>query len=294
MNITEDILDILLLDRTSEKNIIWATDNEFVSKTDYITKDNYHLIKSRIEKSKDEKKNRSKNKAEVFTPSWICNKQNNLIDNEWFGYSGAFNVEQYKTWLSTKKVNFKNKNWKDYVKSMRLEITCGEAPYLVSRYDATNGNQIELFSRIGLFDRKMRVICENANNDEEWLEQSLIALKSTYGYEFQGDNLFLARRNIFLSYIDYYFYRFNEIPKKEILVKIAEIISWNIWQMDGLKMVIPFSCHNDKIVGIFETKEEKCLGCQKNDMYKHNGIYSMIMNWETNTSGKFISLLREK
>ena len=28
-------------------------------------------------------------KAEVFTPSWVCNCQNNLVDDAWFGYAGA-------------------------------------------------------------------------------------------------------------------------------------------------------------------------------------------------------------
>ena len=36
---------------------------------------------------------RSREMAEVFTPSWICNKQNNLIDNAWFGRENVFNVE---------------------------------------------------------------------------------------------------------------------------------------------------------------------------------------------------------
>ena len=31
-----------------------------------------------------------------------------------------------------------------------MEITCGEAPYLVSRYDAVTGEVINLKSRIGL------------------------------------------------------------------------------------------------------------------------------------------------
>jgi hypothetical protein len=31
--------------------------------------------------------------AEVFTPSWICNAQNNLIDNTWFGRDNVFNKE---------------------------------------------------------------------------------------------------------------------------------------------------------------------------------------------------------
>lgn len=302
-----NILDILLIDRTAKKNIIFATNiykrNGFNEK-DFIKSEflyhKYSFIKSRLEKNKVEQRKRTKDKAEVFTPSWICNKQNNLIDNEWFGYVGAFNEEhEDNTWTSTKNVTFNDKNWKDYISDTRLEITCGEAPYLVSRYDSVSGEKIELFSRIGLFDRKMRVICENAC-DDEWVEQSLIALKSIYGYEFLGDNLFIARKNLLLSYIDYYIYHFNKMPDNELLINVAEIISWNLWQMDGLKMVIPYSCHNEKPKyfqpSLFgdaeEPKEELCLGCKNNDMHKHNGIYSCVMDWEKNKKIKFITLFR--
>ena len=40
----------------------------------------------------------------------------------------------------------------------RMEITCGEAPYLVSRYDTTTGEPIPIGRRIGLLDRKLCVI----------------------------------------------------------------------------------------------------------------------------------------
>ena len=96
------LLDILLMDRSSKKNLIWATDN-YASKgygyqsNDYITvnaiiKRNGSVIKPRVKKSKKEQLMRVKDKAEVFTPSWICNAQNNLIDNAWFGREGVFNT----------------------------------------------------------------------------------------------------------------------------------------------------------------------------------------------------------
>ena len=44
-------------------------------------------------KSKAEQEHRSRDKAEVFTAAWICNKQNNLVDNAWFGREGVFNTE---------------------------------------------------------------------------------------------------------------------------------------------------------------------------------------------------------
>ena len=60
----------------------------------FLMRNRIHFIKPRVLKSQTEQKKRSKDMAEVFTPSWVCNKQNNLIDDEWFGYSGSFNEEK--------------------------------------------------------------------------------------------------------------------------------------------------------------------------------------------------------
>lgn len=51
---------------------------------------------------------------------------------------------------------------------MRLKITCGGAPYLTSRYDIFTGDYIELSKRIGVLDRKMRVVMENTEAEEAW------------------------------------------------------------------------------------------------------------------------------
>ena len=126
------ILEILLIDRASNKNIIWATSNYsrfgrgFMS-TDhiplkYLINHSRQIVKPRILKSKTEQKKRSKDMAEVFTPAWVCNLQNNMIDNEWFGYKNAFNEEIESGWIDKEKVEFKNKNWKDYIDLERMEI----------------------------------------------------------------------------------------------------------------------------------------------------------------------------
>ena len=60
-----------------------------------------------------------------------------MVDEKWFGYENSFNIEHEKIWIVTPKVKFTSeKTWKDYINDVRLEITCGEAPYLVSRYDS--------------------------------------------------------------------------------------------------------------------------------------------------------------
>ena len=115
-----------------------------------IIKRNGSIIKSRVEKSKKEQSERAKSKAEVFTPSWICNAQNNLIDNAWFERENVFNIEMEKGWVTnSEKIPFPDgKTWQDYVKENRLEIICGEAPYLVSRYDTVTGEEINIKERI--------------------------------------------------------------------------------------------------------------------------------------------------
>lgn len=302
------LLSILLKDNSSGKNLIWATDNYAQKGFGYGKKDhidiyaitgtNGNLIKPRTEKTKQEQLSRVRDKAEVFTPSWICNKQNNLVDNAWFGRENVFNTETEKGWTTNnEKVTFPDgKTWQDYVKAQRLEITCGEAPYLASRYDTVTGKEIPLKERIGLLDRKLRVVSENVDSEPDWIEWAKTAFKSVYGFDWQGDNVLLARENLLRTFIDYYTDKFGLFPIVEYLLDFAEIISWNIWQMDGLKYVVPNSCKSiDEIVyTLFGEEHHKveCLGCKTNDPNKHNGIYCYIMDWSTNKRVKFVSLIK--
>lgn len=241
------VLNLLLKDRTTEKNIIFATDAyDNIEFTTEITKklllsDSFD-IRPRVLKSLEEQAQRTRKKAEVFTPAWICNKMNNHCDTEWFGRENVFNTELEHDWIPTsKKIVFpKEKTWKDYVKSKRLEVTCGEAPYLVSRYDAATGEMIPIEKRVGILDRKLRVINENACTRRTWNQWVYRAFESVYGYEFQGDNLIIARINLLETFCEYTKDRWNEEPTDSELKHIANIVSWNLWQMDGIHGVIPY------------------------------------------------------
>lgn len=291
------IIDVLLLDRTTGRNIIWGTD-------DYLhLGDSYHshypitsslisgfranIIQPRIGKSKEKQGNRTKGKAEVFTPSWLCNEQNNLIDEAWFGRSEVFNKTGIKNWKSTtNKIEFPNndedKTWQKYVDERRLEIACGEAPYLVSRYDSTTGELINLKDRIGLLDRKLRVVCENTYTETEWLKWAERAFQSIYGFELQGDNLFLARENLLYSYIDYMAFQLRRQPTKKELLTIAKIISWNLWQMDALTMTIPYQTVNEQY---------KQMSFFEEEFVSIKVSYCKIKNWRSNEIIDFIQLL---
>lgn len=312
------VLNILLFDRTTRKNILWATDNYVSFGTGFevfseitpnlITGHYATLIQPRIAKSKNAQAGRTRDKAEVFTPSWICNKQNNLIDAQWFGRTGVFNIEKGISWMvSSETISFHGakKDWKKYVDAQRLEVSCGEAPYLVSRYDTVTGEKIPLHQRIGLLDRKMRIVQENTETPEEWLTWAQRAFESVYGFEYQGDNLLLARENLLYSYIEYYKAKFYQMPGIPLLHKIARIISWNIWQMDGLKYVVPGSCKPDEdyqmtLSGIMDLGGDaalvdttsSCPGCATGNIYRHTGNYCRIMDWRSKRSQTFISMVK--
>ncbi len=295
------VLDILLRDHTTRQNIFWATNNyqelgdnyQFSSQitTKSITGANGHVIIPRVKKDKELQLSRVREMAEVFTPSWICNAQNNLIDNAWFGMENVFNTEIQlengtKTWeLTQSKITFpEGKTWKHYVRDTRLEMACGEAPYITSRYDTTTGEFISIENRIGLLDRKLRVINENVNETGEWLEAAQTAYKNIYAFEWQGDSLLLAREAMLITFIENYTLKFGKEPLLKSIQYIAYIISWNVWQMDGLKGVIPNSCvtkniKTENLFGEIETKSIQCEGCDKENIKKHNGIYCLIKDW---------------
>ena len=303
----------LLKDHTTQQNIYWATDSyadlgeEFTfyapitldKITSYIsdegvvaTKEQYdaiikqtpearlcyqEMIRPRAVKSKQEQTQRAKDKAEVFTPAWICNAQNNLIDEAWFGrkerlFNSPDPNDPHKWINNEEKILFpEGKTWQDYVADMRLEITCGEAPYLCNRYDAVTGeyNQ-DVKYRIGMLDRKLRIVSENTKASKEWILWAKVALRSTYGFEWQGDNLLLAREALFFTFEEHYIAQFGEKKfnqnKMRMMPGAAYIISWNVWQMHGLTYGLPgyqpfVEEKSDKYVQLSlfsgDTKEEK-------------------------------------
>lgn len=345
-NLPEAVLSVLLRDHTTGRNLIWATDDYAVRGHGFAPSDEIQLelvidkatpvIRPRVDKAAAEKRKRVEKRAEVFTPSWICNKQNNLVDAAWFnwkkGHSSPFNKELEKFnqesefgWNTTsgrQRIKFpKGKTWLDYVKATRLEVSCGEAPYLTSRYDTVSGKVIPVHERIGLLDRKLRVITENTSpgDVQSWLFHAKLALQSVYGFDWQGDNVLLARENLLASVVEYFnAHFFNEVsssldhfaeilppsfPGLSCLLEFAEIISWNVWQMDGIRGVVPMSCERNlskravrqpMFDGTTETITVQCPGCKKNELHNHSGDYCMVMDWSSSSFPrpvKFVDLM---
>src|SRR5699024_982819 len=93
----------------------------------------------------------------------------------------------------------------------------------------------------GLIDVKFKKLNKEIESEEEWLKLAIEIYKASYGYEYQGDSLLLARENLILTFIDNYFYMFGAFPKDKLLKEITKIISLNVFQMDGLTYEVPYS-----------------------------------------------------
>src|SRR5690606_10460793 len=161
-----------LHDKTTGKKILWATDS-YESKgkkyaplapitSDLVTGKNGKLIQPRAVKSKEEQILRTRDKAEVFTPLSIVKQMNDACD--------------------TKRIT-KN-NWQNYVALLKLEIACGEAPYIVSRYDPISDTQelVPIAERVGFLDKKLRVVSKYCDTKDDWIYWAKIAFQSSYGY----------------------------------------------------------------------------------------------------------------
>ena len=200
-------------------------------------------IPPRILKAQEEQQQRTRKHGEVQTPAWLCCRMNDYLDETWFERENVFNVQDGQTWAPAEgKIVFpkhRHASWRQYIDSRRLEITCGEAPFIVSRYDAATGKAIPIERRIGLLDRKLRIVGENTDSEAEWVKWAIRAVESVYGYEYQGDNLLIARINVLMTFVEYLQSMWHREPTEKELATVANVISWNFWQMDGLTGTVP-------------------------------------------------------
>lgn len=268
------LLSLLLADKTQRSrktanasrsaNILWATDayqalgpaygRDREMEASLITGEHSDVIKNRARKAMEQQSERVRKHGEVFTPRWVCRKMVSCGDAMWFGKGDPFLQDDQ----SAETVVFpKEKKWTRYVDERRLEITCGEAPYLVQRYDVETGEVLSLRDRQGMLDRKLRVVSEETTQEAEWLQWAFRAFEATYGYEFQGDNVLIARMNLLMTFEDYLKAQWRRTPTRKEYERLCKIITWNLWQMDGLTGRIPY-CHRDgyEPMNLFHTFDE--------------------------------------
>ncbi len=269
------VLNTLLKDKSTGRNIIWATSSYLVENGGFAPAkeiDRFNvtgffrtLIQPRVCRTTIEQSHRTRTKAEVFTPGWVCAKMNGMVDEA-----------------------LKDLSWREYVRARCLEITCGEAPFLVSRYDAVTGEIIPIEKRFGLLDRKLQKVGENTTTEKEWLLWARRAFESTYGYEYQGDNLLIARVNLLNTFCDHLKYRWGRLATIKEIQKIATIIAWNVWQMDGLSGRLPDPLN--KFSALRNKKEEQLEFFEKGS--PEEGVCK-IYDWQSRRSVSFNDIKKE-
>lgn len=164
----------------------------------------------RFAKTAAEQKRCTKERAEVFTPPWIVDKMVNYIPDV---------IEPNKT---------------------VLEITCGEGAFLTTRYHPDTGEYIPPDERVGILDRRLKRINEqHRGTPAGWWDQALDALETVYGYDIDLNNVLLTRANLFLTTMEFHAQWCDPAVPLLYTDSAAEIISRNIFQMDGLTGTIP-------------------------------------------------------
>lgn len=283
------------------------------------------FLNLRVEKSDQERRARAKVAGEVFTPPFVVNRMLNSVDSPLLAVDSFFNVENpddNESWITcSSRIEFASDTvdgmpaWERYVLSPRIEVACGEAPFLASAYNATTGTHIPIrdsagvLNRIGILDRKFRVLFENVQDPFEWLNYAYGIIQSTYAFELQGDSLVLARLNMLNCFFDYLQdfsrhgidedgapvgSRMREVIESRahhrgglvgyhgssymefLATDVLSSISQTTFQMDGLSGVVPFTC------------SESCAACSAksaSSKLAHNGLVPVV--WQNGEPERF-------
>ena len=241
----ENLLKTLLKDKMTQRNIVWASPSyegmgkAFCSdqpiRRNLLVGKHQSIIQPRVAKHARKQEQRTRSSGEVFTPPWLVDKQVSAVLEEW-----------------------KDMPLKEWVALLWIELACGEAPYIVTRYDSVTGDSIPVPKRVGYLDRKLQRISQEVTSEKEFIKLAKIAYESTYGYELQGDSLLLARENLLLSFCEYYEQKFGILPPIKMVKAIANIIVYNIFQMNGLTKRTPYSDRSVKEVqmNLFDTETD--------------------------------------
>lgn len=102
-----NVLNLLLQDKSTKKNTIWAKDTYEEFGEGFTDKEQMDaiallqradIIRPHIQKSLEAQAQRTRKKAEVFTSAWLCNRMSNHCDED----TGVFNTENDDyTWTIT-------------------------------------------------------------------------------------------------------------------------------------------------------------------------------------------------
>ena len=155
-----------------------------------------------------------------------------------------------------------------------------------------NGSpRIKKFSNTdNILDEFVKGMCEGGNTCDRYEisdKASWDEIRKAYD---ESDNILIARESLFYTFLDYYEAFCRDVLGHEgklqisTLRTIAYIISWNIWQMDGITKTLPLSGEHEQAeierqqFSLFDDNSEAETVSSANEIQKKT-IYAKVAEW---------------
>jgi hypothetical protein len=182
-------------------------------------------LRRRCDKPKAEQRARTKRRAEVFTPTSVVAFMNDHAE----AAKCNVPVEELDT-----------VSWRDRIQLRALDSCCGEGAFTTTLYDPITGEDIPEPERVGILDRKLRLVVEHAPMSlaPRYL---LTALRTSYACDIMGDNVILARMNVYLAWLEAYRRAMGTPPSIAEMNEACEVICGTVMQVDALTGMLPAS-----------------------------------------------------
>ena len=144
----------------------------------------------------------------------------------------TYSFAQMKEVLDEVKERNEGREWDEFVFARALKPDCEDGRYLVTL--SNSYGDIAVSERYGILDLKFKAIDEHVDKDNQWSAWAISALQSVFGYSDNGADVLLTRINILQDFIDHYIDHYHKEPDNTLKEKAAEIISWNVFQLENV------------------------------------------------------------
>lgn len=219
--IDESVLETLLTDKSTRRPLVWPSGPNHPAA--WMSREDFLRPQLAAEDPQAEQ-------AEFL--EW--NRKLNTLDAAWFGHEPAFNEESAQGWQTlSEPVAFDDPfHWKKYVTRPVFLFQAGHGQALVFRPFAQGAEPMQYGKRMGILDRRLRIISENTREESEWLRWAESALQSLYGTDVSPLAIFQARLSALVAVREAYAQRFGgQLPVREEKYMVTTLC-WNLFQMD--------------------------------------------------------------
>lgn len=156
--------------------------------------------------------------------------------------------------------------WEDFIQYTILESNCGEGDEISHRFTPKTRTFVPIEDRAGLLDIRLKIIFAQSRSIT-WFPWTKRAYRHIYAYDMAGELVYITRKKLLDTFIDFCRYYKNVMPGNNEIHQIALILSYNIWQMDP---------------ETYKTNRDK------------DAPYATICDWKTNAIKPFVYLFPQE